>query len=168
MFRDEAGRRRFARAYEAAMAELPPPTATRMLPTAFGQVRAYVWEGRRADAVPVVLHPGRGAGAPMWADNLPGLLGAGRTVVAWDAFGDAGMSQQSAALRSAADQAAWVDDALDALGMAVVHVVGHSFGAATAARHASAPCCLWSGSRRRWSLPSGASGRDEPLQVASV
>ena len=49
----------------------------------------------------------------MWGENLPGLLAAGRTVVAVDAVGDAGMSVQTAPLRNATDQAAWIEQALE-------------------------------------------------------
>lgn len=46
------------------------------------------------------------------------------------------MSVQTVPLRSMADQATWIEEALSALGYSQVHSVGHSFGAATAANHA--------------------------------
>ena len=50
--------------------------------------------------------------------------------------GDAGMSVQTAPLRDASDQAAWVEQTLERLGLDRVHTVGHSFGGATALAHA--------------------------------
>lgn len=68
----------------------------------------------------------------MWADTLADIIGA-RRVLAFDALGDAGMSEQTRPFRSFADQATWVDDALGAAGVDAAHVAGHSFGGATAA-----------------------------------
>jgi len=135
-FRSESGRALFVEAYEAALAEMDPPTRTLDLPTTFGTVRAYVWEGADGSATPVVLLPGMSSGTPMWQMNLPGFRASGRTVIAFDALGDAGLSAQDAPLRTMADQARWVEDALAALALDAVHTVGHSFGGATAANHA--------------------------------
>lgn len=135
-FRSESGRARFAEAYGAALAEMDPPSRALDLPTAFGTVRAYIWNGSRPAAAPVVLLPGMSSGTPMWSMNLPGFRASGRTVIAFDALGDAGMSVQQTPLRSMADQARWVEDALAELGHSAVHSVGHSFGGATAANHA--------------------------------
>lgn len=68
----------------------------------------------------------------MWSENLPSLL-AQRTVYAMDALGDAGLSAQTVPLTSAADQATWIDEVLGGLGVTRAHIVGHSFGAASAA-----------------------------------
>lgn len=135
-FRSPEGRAAYLRAYHTAMATLPPPTDSFDVPTSFGSVHGYRWAGSGNETVPVVLLPGRSAGAPMWADNLDSLLRTGRTVYALDAVGDAGLSEQSAPLASFADQATWVDETFQRLGLDRVHTVGHSFGAATAAMHA--------------------------------
>jgi len=134
-FRTEAGREAFLAAYARAMQVLPPASLCSDVETRFGTVRAYTWHGERP-CVPVLLLPGQGVGAPMWADNLPDLLASGRTVLAVDALGDAGMSVQTAPLRSVADSARWVEEVLDGLGHSRVHSVGHSFGGGTAAHHA--------------------------------
>ncbi|MFT3662451.1 MAG: alpha/beta fold hydrolase [Gordonia sp. (in: high G+C Gram-positive bacteria)] len=115
---------------------MPTPTSTRDVPTALGTVRAYEWTGSDPDTAPVVLLPGRSSGVPMWAENLPALRRSGRTVFAFDAVGDAGLSEQTAPVRGAEDQARWVEDALSGLDLDAVHTVGHSFGGATAAAHA--------------------------------
>lgn len=134
-FRSDAARREFIAAYDAAMAAMPEPARSADVPTSFGSVRVYTWQPGGAGA-PVLLLPGMSAGAPMWAENLPDLLASGRTVIAVDALGDAGMSVQSAPITSLSDQARWLDEVLEEAGIPRVHVVGHSFGGATAANHA--------------------------------
>lgn len=135
-FTSSEGRREYAAAYQVAMRRLPAPTATHDLVTGYGTVRAYEWlTPETAATAPVLLVPGRSSGVPMWADNLPGLS-AGRRVIALDALGDAGLSVQSVPLASMADQAAWIDEVVQQLAPGGVHVVGHSFGGATAAAYA--------------------------------
>lgn len=87
------------------------------------------------DTVPVVLVPGRASGVPMWSENLPGFLENHR-VIAFDALGDAGLSVQGAPMESFEDQALWMEQVLAELAPSGVHLVGHSFGGATAATYA--------------------------------
>lgn len=135
-FRSADGRDSYVAAYEEAMSVLPPPTDTHDVTTRFGTVRAYEWSSpRTADTVPVVLVPGRSSGVPMWGENLPGFLREHR-VLAFDALGDAGLSVQGTPLTSTDDQALWIGEALDGLEVEVAHVVGHSFGGASAASFA--------------------------------
>ncbi|MDJ0401548.1 alpha/beta fold hydrolase [Rhodococcus rhodochrous] len=135
-FRSDSGRAGYVAAYERAMSALPPPSAVHDVPTRFGTVRVYEWTSpRTVDSVPVVLVPGRASGVPMWGENLPGFLPEHR-VLAFDALGDAGLSIQAAPLTSTDDQALWIDDALSGLGVETAHVVGHSFGGASAASYA--------------------------------
>ena len=68
----------------------------------------------------------------MWSENLPEMLKQ-RTVYALDAIGDAGMSSQTVPITDTTDQAEWINDALTGLGIDRAHIVGHSFGAASAA-----------------------------------
>ncbi|MFC8045384.1 alpha/beta fold hydrolase [Nocardia sp. NPDC057353] len=126
-FRSPEGERAYERAYRRALAEGPEPSGIHDVPTSYGTVRTYTWHDGTAD--PVVLLPGRSSGAPMWSAHLPAL---DRPLVALDAIGDAGLSVQTAPLTSMADQARWVDEALAALGCGRVHLLGHSFGGATA------------------------------------
>ncbi|GAB3624885.1 alpha/beta hydrolase [Mariniluteicoccus endophyticus] len=133
-FRSPAGRTAYAKAYEAALAGAPAPTRRLQVTTAFGSVHVAAWEpeGSRG-RTPALLLPGMSSGAPMWQENLPHLLG-DRPVYAVDALGDAGLSIQSVPITSTEEQAAWVADVLEALEVPRAHVVGHSFGGATAAR----------------------------------
>lgn len=130
-FRSREAHATYRAAYDDALGRMPTPDRVVEVVTSFGTVRTYAWIGPDAGA-PVVLLPGRGSGVPMWSENLPHLLG-GRTVYALDALGDAGLSAQTVPLRAMADQAQWLDETLAGLGIARAHVVGHSFGAASAA-----------------------------------
>ena len=135
-FRSAAGRTAYVQAYDQAMALLPGPTAQYDIHTDFGVVRAYEWStDETARTTPVVLLPGRSSGVPMWSVNLAGFA-AGHRVIAFDALGDAGMSVQSSPLTSMADQAEWIDQVLRVLAPDGVHLVGHSFGGATAVAYA--------------------------------
>ena len=88
-----------------------------------------------SNGAPVLLLPGRTSGVPMWSENLTDLL-AHHSVIAVDALGDAGLSLQSSPLTSTEDQAIWVDEVVRRLAPEGVHLVGHSFGGATAVTYA--------------------------------
>lgn len=135
-FRSMEGRAAYVDAYTRALAALPEPTATRDVSTAFGTVRTYEWNSPDStETVPIVLVPGRSSGAPMWAENLPDLL-EHRRVLAFDALGDAGLSVQGVPMHSFGDQALWMAEVLSELAPSGAHLVGHSFGGATAAAYA--------------------------------
>ncbi len=138
-FRTLDGRQSYEETYATALAGLPEPTETHDVKTSFGTVRAYAWiNEQHPDATPVVLVPGRSAPVPMWGDNLPDYI-EHRTVYAFDALGDTGMSVQTIPMTGMADAAAWVDEAMAGLELDRVHLVGHSQGgglaAAVAVRH---------------------------------
>ncbi len=130
-FRTAADADAYKKAYGEALATMPTPTRTIDVTTSFGTVRVYEW-AKAGTGAPVLLLPGRGSGVPMWAENLPSIA-KHRTVYAFDALGDAGLSAQTAPLTSTADQAIWIDETLGELGIDKAHVVGHSFGASSAA-----------------------------------
>jgi pimeloyl-ACP methyl ester carboxylesterase len=131
-WRSAAGKAAYEEAYARALTQLPTPTRVLELETSFGTVKAYQWVNDVSSGPPVVLVPGRSAGVPMWYANVGPILQK-RTVWAFDAIGDAGLSNQTVALGDTTDQAAWLDEALVGAGIAAAHVVGHSFGASSAA-----------------------------------
>ncbi|WP_390623870.1 alpha/beta fold hydrolase [Fodinicola feengrottensis] len=132
-FRTLAGQKAYVSAYQAAIATLPKPTQARDVATSFGTVHAYVWiNSHPVDDVPVVLLPGRASGVPMWGTNLPDFA-AHRTVYAFDAIGDSGLSTQTIPMRDIGDSAQWVEEALAGLDLERVHLVGHSQGGGLAA-----------------------------------
>ncbi|ANE82016.1 carboxylesterase [Mycobacterium adipatum] len=131
--RSESARAHFARVYDQALAVLPPIAEIRDVPTTFGTVRVYRFDG--GPGRPVMLLPGRNASTPMWAENLPGLL-AHRTVYCVDLLGEPGMSVQDAPLSGADDQSRWLEEVLSGLGLDSVHLMGVSFGGWSAVNHA--------------------------------
>lgn len=136
-FRSVAGRKEYVTHYWEAMRRFPtPPSVTADIDTDFGAVRVYEWHTPETrDSMPVVLIPGRSSGAPMWADNLAAFSSRHR-VIAFDALGDAGLSVQAAPLADMADQAAWIHQVLARQAPRGAHIVGHSFGGATAVAYA--------------------------------
>jgi pimeloyl-ACP methyl ester carboxylesterase len=119
----------YLRAYRAGMAQLPDCEMVD-LPTTFGTVRAYRFAGP-GDGPPVVLLPGRNAATPMYRTNLTSLR-AQRTIYGIDLLGEAGLSVQHKEIRTAADQARWLDDALAGLELPRAHLLGVSIGGWTA------------------------------------
>jgi pimeloyl-ACP methyl ester carboxylesterase len=131
LFRSAVAHDRFVRTYDAAMAELPQPDETLDLRTRYGMVRAYRFDGADPDLAPLVLLPGRASASPVWADNLPSLLGV-RTVWTLDLLGEPGMSIQARPIQDDADQARWLAEALAQLPADEVHLLGMSIGGWTA------------------------------------
>ena len=133
---DSAGRWRapaaadaYRAAYADAMSALPAPTRTLDVPGSFGSVRTYVWEDVLTQGrIPLVLLPTAGHPTPTWAPNLSTLI-TERPVIAVDPIGDAGLSVQSAAVRSTTDVARWIAEVLSAVADGPAHVVGHGLGA---------------------------------------
>lgn len=134
-WRSAQARSSYSEQYDRAFRDLPAPTETRDVRTGFGIVRAYRFGVPRPGTAPVVLVPGRSSGVPMWADVLRRL--GDREAYAIDALGDAGMSVQDRPLDGSDDQAAWLDETLTGLGLSRVHLIGHSFGAWSAANFAT-------------------------------
>ncbi|NNH73606.1 alpha/beta hydrolase [Nocardia uniformis] len=124
-FRGEGERATFVAAYRDGMALLPPVEEERMVDTGFGRVTAYRF-GPPSDE-PIVLLSGRQASTPMWRENLPGLL-RHRTVWSMDSIGEPGATAQTVPLTGPEDQARWVDEAIAALGLERVHLMGVSIG----------------------------------------
>jgi pimeloyl-ACP methyl ester carboxylesterase len=114
------------------MAGLPASEPTDV-PTSFGGVRAYRFDGPTGP--PVVLLPGRNASTPMWQVNLPGLIQR-RTVITIDLLGEAGMSVQDKPIADPDDEAQWLDEALAGLGLDRPHLMGVSIGGWTAVNYA--------------------------------
>lgn len=126
-FRDASAFARYRNAYDRAMAELPEPDQIQDVVTHFGTVRIYRFGDGDGDGVPLLLLPGRTASTPMWEPNLVGLT-AHRPVYAVDLLGEPGLSVQTRAFASAADQAGWLAELLARVGHDRVHLVGVSIG----------------------------------------
>lgn len=136
-WRSQDGYRAYRAAYDAVMDTMPKPTRTHEVRTSYGSVRVYEWTADAdapTDRLPVVMVPGIRSGAPMWNENLRHWLGK-RTLYTMDAVGDAGLSTQAIPLTSYDDQGHWVEEVLAGLQLDRVHMLGHSFGGATATIH---------------------------------
>lgn len=133
----EDKQKQYAETYQQALKTLPEPSEQYDIPTDFGAVRVYKWSNDTVkDKTPLVLLPGRTAGAPMWYANLPYLIKE-RPVYALDAIGDAGMSVQTKAIETNAEQALYLEQAFDYLKLSRINLVGHSFGGYNAANYAT-------------------------------
>jgi pimeloyl-ACP methyl ester carboxylesterase len=124
-FRTVMAKQAFQHAYDEAMRVLPKPTATFDVATSFGTARIYLFGNARA--TPIVLLPGRAASTPMWEPNLASLM-QHRAVYTVDLIGEPGMSVQTRPFTKARDQAVWLNEALDSVGLQKAHVVGVSIG----------------------------------------
>lgn len=129
-FADDVARDAYLGAYDEVLAMMPG-SLSHEVDTSWGTVRIHEWRGDPA-VPPVVLLPGRSSGAPMWRQNLSGF-GRRHTVFAVDTLGDAGRSTQTRPFENADDVTGWIGQALDGLGVARIHMVGHSFGGGYAA-----------------------------------
>jgi pimeloyl-ACP methyl ester carboxylesterase len=120
-----AGRSRFESAYEEGLRTLPAPAGEHDIDTDFGQVHAYRFGD--AHGRPIVLLHARGGTTVVWQPNLPALAEQHR-VYSIDLLGEAGRSEQTAPIRDADDQAAWLATAIEQLEIDAAHLVGVSFG----------------------------------------
>ncbi|ADB30755.1 hydrolase or acyltransferase (alpha/beta hydrolase superfamily)-like protein [Kribbella flavida DSM 17836] len=112
--------------YDALIRALPGEPGAVDAVTTFGQVRVLQFRSG-GDGVPFVLLHGRGATSAMWQPNLAGLTAA-RQVYAIDCLGEPGRSVQTVPIRTAEDQALWLRETLDELGVGRAHLVGLSSG----------------------------------------
>ncbi|MEU1372496.1 alpha/beta fold hydrolase [Streptomyces triculaminicus] len=125
-FASDEARARVLAAYDRAMAYWPEPRDERDVKTAYGTTRVYGY-GTKNDGVPVVLLHGQSAAPVEWAPHVA-ALGDGRRVFAVDRVGEPGYSTQTAPVRTPGDMAGWLEEVLAGLGLARVHLVGHSYG----------------------------------------
>jgi pimeloyl-ACP methyl ester carboxylesterase len=133
-FKSERTRAHYLSIFQTAMAGMPPVDESTDVPTSFGTIRAYRFDGP-SSGPPVVLLPGRNASTPMWRGNIPALL-EHRTVVCIDLLGEAGMSVQDKPITGPDDEAHWLDDSLAGLGLDRAHIMGVSIGGWTAVNFA--------------------------------
>ena len=131
-FISEKGKENFYTAYDEAMALLPSPKETKDIETGYGFVRVYLFtKEKNKGKEPVLLLPGRSSSTPMWEPNLEGLM-MGRPVYTIDLLGEPGMSNQSIPIKNQKDQARWLDEVINGLGLEKVHLIGVSIGGWTA------------------------------------
>ncbi len=129
-------RQEYVDAYKRALQTMPEAESIR-IKTSFGTVQAYCWKNNNANhKSPILLLPGRSSGTPMWYANIPGLH-KNRTVYAFDALGDVGLSEQESPIKNSSDQAKWINETIENLHLTKAHIIGHSFGGWLSANYAS-------------------------------
>lgn len=127
-FISEKGKEDFQIAYDESMALLPKPNETKDIKTKYGTIRAYYFtKEENKHKEPILLLPGRGASTPMWVPNLEGLR-ENRPVYTIDLLGEPGMSVQTKVIENEKQQAEWLHEVIEGLGLEKVHIVGVSIG----------------------------------------
>jgi pimeloyl-ACP methyl ester carboxylesterase len=124
-FTSKAAREKFLRAYDEAMRLWPQPRRELDVETRFGTVHVHRF-GPHTGA-PIVLLHGHGMSASMWYPQVA-ALGADHPVYAIDTIDDPNRSVQRIAVTSSEDNAAWIGDVLEGLGLDGVHLIGLSYG----------------------------------------
>ena len=133
-FRDAAARTRFLAAYDAMLATWPRAPIARTLDTAFGSTCVQTIGGD--SGTPIVLLHALGVSSVTWATFAAAGNAAGHPIHAIDTITDAGRSTPTAPVRTADQLMRWLDQVLDGLGLEHPHLVGASYGAWMALRHA--------------------------------
>ncbi|MDP9333460.1 MAG: alpha/beta hydrolase [Actinomycetota bacterium] len=124
-FRDDAARRRFLTAYDAALTFWPAPPTQLDVETRYGPT--HVLSSGPSKGTPIVLLHAIAVASPAWfADTA--ALSHSHPVYAIDTITDPGRSTQTKRVRNGVDFAEWLVDVLAALDLARVHLVGLSYG----------------------------------------
>ncbi|MGV9339002.1 alpha/beta fold hydrolase [Streptomyces sp. NPDC003688] len=123
-------RGRYLAACDALYALGAPARSETDVETSFGTTHVYRYgpaDPAAESRTPVVLIHGAGGCSAQWYPNTR-ALSAERPVYALDTPGDAGLSVQREHMWQPERAAQWLDEALDALGLDRVHLVGSSYG----------------------------------------
>ncbi|MGW0962909.1 alpha/beta fold hydrolase [Streptomyces gelaticus] len=126
----DALRDRYFAACEAVYALGAPARSETDVETSFGTTHVYRYgsaDPAAEERTPVVLIHGSGGCSAQWYPNTR-ALGAERPVYALDTPGDPGRSVHREPMWQPERAAQWMDEALDALGLDRVHLVGSSYG----------------------------------------
>ncbi|WP_077191544.1 alpha/beta fold hydrolase [Streptomyces lydicus] len=125
IYKSEAGARELRRRYREGLDAWPVPAEHLRVPTREGET--FVVVSGHEDAPPVVLLHGAGANTTMWQDDITTWARHFRTY-ALDLVGEPGLSAPSRPPLASDAPARWLDDVLDALGIARAAFVGTSLG----------------------------------------
>ncbi|WFR71341.1 alpha/beta hydrolase [Prescottella defluvii] len=125
-FAGTASGRAFDERYDRVLGKWGVPVEGVDVETRHGTTRVNV--SGPTTAPPVILLAGGGATSTSWL-AVAGELTATHRVFAVDHLGDVGRSVIRERMRDVDDLVDWLADVLDALGLASVAVIGHSYGA---------------------------------------
>lgn len=134
-FKTESARATYCQLYDDAVALSPVPVQQSEIETAFGSTHVLT-AGDRSKLPLIALHS-MGLSSTMWLPLLPTLTATHR-VLALDAVGGVNKSVATGVMSSPARVVTWIDEALDALRVGQVALVGSSIGSWMATTYALA------------------------------
>jgi pimeloyl-ACP methyl ester carboxylesterase len=133
-YKTEAGGLEVERRYRELLEHWPVPNEHRQIPTREGET--FVVVSGPESAPPLVLLHGAGANALTWASAVPSLARHFRVYVV-DVIGEPGLSAPSRPALETEEHVLWLDDVMDALGLASTPMVGLSLGGRLALDYAT-------------------------------
>jgi len=134
-FRSPEAKKEFLKYYAMAMKYLPSPKEVIDIETSFGLARVYHFgEEKNKDKTPLVLLHGHYASSYMWFLNIPEFM-KDRPVYAFDIIGESSRSIQTRPFVKTRDQAVWLEESLEKLGLKKIHLLGASMGGWAAANY---------------------------------
>lgn len=124
IFKSEAGAQKFMHAYDLLMEYWPSRYETMEIKTEFGLCHAIVCGPKEGE--PVLMFHGMTGNSAMWYPTIEALKDF--RVYCIDTPGDFGKSKVVKCIRTPEDAVRWMDQLLDALGLATANLIGHSMG----------------------------------------
>ena len=124
-FKTAEGEAAYIAAYDRALKAWPVSYETLLVPTTYGDTHVVTAGPREGE--PLLLIPGKGASATMWAPNIVALSKKYR-VYALDIIGDVGKSKPTSIFSDRGAFADWMTQVLDELKIEMASMVGHSMG----------------------------------------
>ncbi|MFF2143736.1 alpha/beta fold hydrolase [Kitasatospora sp. NPDC058190] len=124
-FVSERARTKFLEAYDRAMELWPGPRQEFDVETAYGSVHVHRYGATTGE--PIVLLHGHAGHPSNWYPQIA-ALGERHPVYAIDTLDDPGRSVQRAVAAGSAENAEWLGEVLEELGLERVHLVGVSYG----------------------------------------
>ncbi|TVX99793.1 alpha/beta fold hydrolase [Cohnella terricola] len=124
VFKSESGSQAFMQAYDRLMDHWPVAYETMEAQTEFGS--CHIITSGPEEGEPVMMFHGMTCNSAMWYPSVEAL--SGFRVYCVDAPGDFGKSKAAKRIRTTEDAVRWIDQVLDALGLAKANFIGHSMG----------------------------------------
>lgn len=124
VFKSETGSRAFMEAYDRLMELWPTAYETMEIQTEFGT--CHVIASGPLEGEPIVMFHGMTCNSALWYPTVEAL--SGFRIYCVDAPGDFGKSKVVQRIRTPEDAVRWMDQAMDALGLAKANFIGHSMG----------------------------------------
>ncbi|MFD0717058.1 alpha/beta fold hydrolase [Paenibacillus sp. GCM10027626] len=124
VFKSETGSRVFMEAYEQLMEYWPTEYDTMEIQTEFGP--CHLIASGPEEGEPILMFHGMTGNSALWYPTVEAL--SGFRIYCVDAPGDFGKSKAVKRIRTPEDAVRWMDQVLDALGLAKANFIGHSMG----------------------------------------